>query len=213
MLFRSQFDRSGATATFGKGICTILSPGQLTITGTRIGNLYILDKCTIAYTSTAMPVGLGSMMSAGLESTMPAGLGSTMPATEAPGLGSSKKRKRPKDQLLPSTVTVTAKSVAESELCHRRFAHLNPVALQFIINGFTYDGAMCDICVQVKYKQKFIRTKVTRTTKPFELVHQAVTIITSSHSLTITHAGQMHGYYLTRKQTPVHRHIKHFRKG
>ena len=145
LLSINQLDRSGATATFGNGICTILSPGQLTITGTRTGNLYIVDKPTTAYTSTAVP------------------------AAQAPG---SKKRKRSKAKEQPSTVT--AKSVSESRLWHRRLAHLNPAALRSVIDGFTHDGAMCDVCVQAKHKQKFIRTKVTRTTKPFELVHSDV---------------------------------------
>jgi hypothetical protein len=30
---------------------------------------------------------------------------------------------------------------------------------------------MCTVCIQAKHKQKFIRVKVKRTTKPFELVH------------------------------------------
>ena len=30
---------------------------------------------------------------------------------------------------------------------------------------------MCDVCIQGEHKQKFIRTKVKRTTTPFELVH------------------------------------------
>ena len=33
---------------------------------------------------------------------------------------------------------------------------------------------MCDVCVQAKHKQKFIRTKTKRTTMPFELVHSDI---------------------------------------
>jgi len=33
---------------------------------------------------------------------------------------------------------------------------------------------MCTVCIQAKHKQKFIRVKVRRTSKPFELVHSDV---------------------------------------
>ena len=46
--------------------------------------------------------------------------------------------------------------------------------VQFLIDVFTHNDAMCDVCIQAEHKQKFIRTKVKRATTPFELVHSDV---------------------------------------
>ena len=61
LLSINQLDRSGVTAEFGKGICTIPSPGRLTITRTRIENPYSADKIAIAHTSTAVPATMSAI--------------------------------------------------------------------------------------------------------------------------------------------------------
>jgi len=81
-------------------------------------------------------------------------------------------------------------TIAESRLWHRRLAHINPTALQFLIDGYTKDDSMCTACIQAKHKQKIIKVKTKRTTKPFELVHSDVCEPFS----TLTSAG--HRYYI-----------------
>jgi hypothetical protein len=43
--------------------------------------------------------------------------------------------------------------------------------MRSLIDGFEDLDGMWDVCLQAKQKEKFIRTKVKRTTRPFELVH------------------------------------------
>jgi len=71
-----------------------------------------------------------------------------------------------------STTELTSASIITIRLWHRRLAHLHPAAMRSLIDGFNDLDAigMCDVSLQAKHKQKFFRTKVKRTTRPFELV-------------------------------------------
>ena len=66
------------------------------------------------------------------------------------------------------------KKPIEVSLWHRRLAHINPSALDKVLGKLphlgTHDQA-CEICLWEKAKQTFTRTRVPRTTTPFELVH------------------------------------------
>ena len=171
LLSIGQLDRTGALSTFGQGAFTI-SPGGMSISGTRIRDLYVVNTtaAATAYTSenTAPPIA---------SATAPA----ASPATSA---SRSKKNKRKRSmvevrQAAPTpraTVSVTAKSISESRLWHRRCVHLHPAPLQSLIDGFTHDDAMCNVYIQAKHKQKFICTTVQRATTPFELVHSDVCV-------------------------------------
>ena len=153
-----------------------------------MGDLYIVNTTTAAtaYTSeiTAVPVIMPATSPATISATATAPLPATatapLPATSAStGRSEEKKRKRSivevrESSPAPRATAATAKSISESRLWHRRFAHLHPTALRSLIGGFTRDDAMCDVCIQAKHKQKLIRTKVKQTTIPFELVHSDV---------------------------------------
>jgi len=65
-------------------------------------------------------------------------------------------------------------TISQSRLWHRCFAHMQPASVRSLIPEYTNDDLMCTVCIQAKHKQKFIRAKVKRTTKPFELVHSDV---------------------------------------
>ena len=61
--------------------------------------------------------------------------------------------------------------ITESKLWHQRMAHLHPVAMQSLLQGYTHDNQQCDVCIQAKHKRKIIRIPVKRTSTPFELIH------------------------------------------
>ena len=88
-------------------------------------------------------------------------MGTTTPMTE--------REKGKKDT--SSTVKLTPASPITMRLWHKPLAHLHPAAMQSHIDGFEDFDGICDPCLQVKQKQKFIRTQVNRTTRPFKLVH------------------------------------------
>ena len=64
-------------------------------------------------------------------------------------------------------------------LWHRRFAHMNPVALKQILEQaiptklrlINDHDPTCDICLRSKHQQKLNRTEATRSKVPFELIH------------------------------------------
>jgi hypothetical protein len=61
--------------------------------------------------------------------------------------------------------------------------------MKSLINGSEiFNSHICDVCTQAKHKQKFIRTKVRRVTKPYELVHSD----TCGPFGTPTKAGHLH---------------------
>ena len=62
-------------------------------------------------------------------------------------------------------------SLDESKRWHQRHAHLHPAALKSLIDGYTHDGKLCEVCMLAKHQRKIIRVPVQRTTTPFELVH------------------------------------------
>jgi len=62
-------------------------------------------------------------------------------------------------------------SLDESKRWHQRLAHIHLAALKSLIDGYTHDGKLCEVCVLVKHKRKIIRIPVQRTTTPFELLH------------------------------------------
>ena len=62
-------------------------------------------------------------------------------------------------------------TISESRLWHRGLAHIHPTALRSLIDGYSKDDSMCTACIQAKHKQKIIKVKTKRTTKPFELLH------------------------------------------
>jgi len=95
----------------------------------------------------------------------------------------------------PTTVPLTKTTrktliISESRLWYRCLAHIHPTALRSPIDGYTKDHSMCTACIQAKHKQKIIKVKTKRTTKPFELVHSDVCGLFS----TPTSAG--HRYYI-----------------
>jgi hypothetical protein len=69
---------------------------------------------------------------------------------------------------------LTLSSTVTARLWQQRFAHLHPAVTLSLIDGLNnLDKAtkICDLCLQAKHKQKFIRTMVKRATTPFEHVH------------------------------------------
>ena len=162
LLSIGQLDIAGYISTFGKGVCEI-SSGDHAISGKKRGNLYMVEAevNASAYTSELQA-----------ETELQA-----EPPSQSEG-----KRRRTKRKRSVATATArpepkpgpTRKTVSELKLWHRRLAHLHPAAMRSLIDGFTHEDTQCDVCVQAKHKQKFIRTMVKRTTTPYELVHSDV---------------------------------------
>ena len=96
------------------------------------------------------------------DATMP---DATMPAATVP------------DATMPNATmpnaTMPNATMSDVMMWHRRLAHLHSAALRPLVNGIRvpHNREQCDVCVQAKHKQRFIRTMVKRVTKPFELVH------------------------------------------
>ena len=95
-----------------------------------------------------------------LEATMP---NATMPNATMP------------DATMPDA-TMPNVTIPDVMMWHRRLAHLHSAALRSLVNGIrvSHNREQCDVCVQAKHKQRFIRTMVKRVTKPFELVHSDI---------------------------------------
>jgi len=72
-----------------------------------------------------------------------------------------------------STTELTSASIITMRLRHQPLAHLHPAAMGSPIDGFNDLDAtgMCDVCLQAKHNQKFVRTEGKRITWPFELVY------------------------------------------
>ena len=73
--------------------------------------------------------------------------------------------------LLGLTAQTPKLSTTESNLWHQRLGHLHIAAMKPLVDGYTHDGSICELCIQAKHERKVIRTPVQRTTTPFELVH------------------------------------------
>jgi len=43
--------------------------------------------------------------------------------------------------------------------------------MKSLVDRYTHDGSICEICIQAKHERKIVRIPVQRTTTPFELVH------------------------------------------
>jgi len=50
-------------------------------------------------------------------------------------------------------------SLDESRRWHQRLAHLHPAALKSLIDGYTHDGKVCEVCMLAKHQRKIIRCK------------------------------------------------------
>jgi len=196
LLSINQLDTAGYTSTFGHGKCSISSP-SITITGNRVNDLYIISPAT-ALTSTvpSMPTKSTSRRrkkkrTRGSSSahTVPSIAHSTDPTT-SPLHTASPSAASTVTQSPPTTKSPKPLTISESRLWHRRLAHIHPTALRSLIVGYTIDDSMYTACIQAKHKQKIIKVKTKRTTKPFELIHSNV----CGPFSTPTSAG--HRYYI-----------------
>jgi hypothetical protein len=191
LLCINQLDTAGYTSTFGHGKCSISSP-SITITSNRDNDLYIISPST-ALTSTVPSISTKStsrkkrkrasssahitVPSMSAHTTVPSIAHSIKPTTSSLHTASPSAASTV-PQCPPSTIlTKTTRkplTISELRLWHRRLAHINPTALRSLIDGYTKDGSMCTACIQAKHKQKIIKVKTKRTTKPFELIHSDV---------------------------------------
>jgi hypothetical protein len=195
----NQLDTAGYTSTFGRGKCSISSP-SITITGNRVNDLYIISPATAltltvprTSTKTTSRKKKTKRASSSAHTTVPsiahfAGPTTSPLHTASPSAASTVPQcpsatESPKPTQKPLTIT-------ESRLWHRRPAHIKPTTLRSLIDGYTKHDSMCTACIEAKHKQKIIKVKTKRTTKPFELIHSDVC---GSFS-TPTSAG--HHYYI-----------------
>ena len=180
LLSIKQLDTVRYTSTFGPGKCSISSP-SITITGNGVNDLYIISPATaLTWTVPSMSTKSTSRekkrkrASSSVHTTIPSIAHSTGPCTSplhtaSPSAASTVPQcpsatKSPKPTRKPLTIT-------ESRLWNHCLAHTNPTTLQSLIDGYTKDDSMCTTCIQAKHKQKIIKVKTKRTTKPFKLIH------------------------------------------
>jgi len=179
LLSITQLHTARYTSTFGRGKCSISST-SITITGYRVNDLYIISPAT-ALTSTIPSMSTKSTArkekrmraSSSAHITVPSIAHSTEPTTSSLHT-SSPSAASTVTQSPPTTESPQPLTISESRLWHRRLAHIHPTAQRSLVVGYTKDDSMCTACIQAKHKQKIIRVKTKRTTKPFELIHSDV---------------------------------------
>jgi len=149
LLSVSQLDSQGLTSIFKDGMCTIIDQyGNNPLSATLNRGLYILPRIGSAHTS---------------ESANPPRLRSThtSPISSPPQLGSTR----------------TSSKSDSIEVWHRRLAHLNYADLKLILDSdkktktLWETPRLCQTCVETKQQQHVIRTKSSRSSTPFELIH------------------------------------------
>jgi len=137
------------STTFRRGKCSIFTNSS-NIIANCTGDLYILQ---LHYAVTSET---GTIHSAA-------------PPSDPTIATTSSNRKKRKSSL--SKTGLTSASTITMSLWHRRLAQLRPAVMRSLIDGFEDLDGMCDVCLQAKHKQKFIRTKVKRATRPFKVVN------------------------------------------
>jgi len=179
LLSINQLDTAGYTSTFVRGKCSI-SSSSITITGNQVNDLYVISPAT-AFTSTVPSMSTKSTSrkekrnrpSSSAHITVPSIAHSTEPTTSSLHTASPSAASTVTESP-PTTESPKPLTISESRLWHRRLAHIHPTALRSLIVGYTKDNSMCTACIQAKHKQKMIKVKTKRTTKPFELIHSDV---------------------------------------
>jgi len=186
------------TSTFGRGKCSISSP-SITISGNWVNDLYIISHTT-ALTSTVPSMSTKSTsrrrkkkwpgLSSSAHTTVPSKAYSTQPTTcplHTPSpYAASTTPQFPTDTEFAKPRLKTYK-ISEFRPWHCCLAHIDPTALWSLIDGYTTDDWMCTACIQAKHKQKIIKVKTQRTTKPFELIHSDVCGLLSTPTATGHH--------------------------
>jgi transposase InsO family protein len=146
LLSVSQLDSYGLSAVFKDGVCAVINThGQQVLGAALDRGLYILATNGSAHTTSAM---------------------TDRPDTAMEGSEPTQKHRK----------TRRSDSI---EVWHRRFAHLNYADLKLILDSDKSDKfksswkipELCEMCVQTKQQQRVIRTKSSRSSTPFELVH------------------------------------------
>jgi len=170
LLSINQLGTAGYPSTSVCGKYSIRYP-SITITGHRVNDLYIISPAT-TLTSTASSMSTKSTSSRRKKKRKRASTiaHSTEPTTN-PLHTASPSAASTVPQSPPTIKSPKPLKIAESPLWHHCLAHIHPTALRSLIDGYTKDNSMCTACIHAKHKQKIIKVKTKRSTKPFELIH------------------------------------------
>jgi len=161
LLSVNQLDLRGHTTIFQKGKCSVTSPSSCNLTGKLINGIYIIVPATTLLSSTTEDKRKRDSSPPIPEPKIEPTIEPTIESSRAPIAAKTKSTRK-------------SLTIPESRIWHRRLAHMNPIAMMSLIDGYTHNDSMCTICIQAKHKQRFIRVPVKHTTKPFELVHSDV---------------------------------------
>jgi len=143
------------TTIFLNGKCSITSPSSSSFAGNEINPIYItVPTTTVLSSTTKIGKRRNRDCSPPVEPTIESTIESSIAHITAKTLSTRK------------SLTIT-----ESRIWHWWLAHMNPAAIKSLVKGYTNNESMCTVCIQAKYKQRFIKLQVKRTTKPFQLVH------------------------------------------
>lgn len=159
LLSVSQLDKLGFHTAFSNSLCVISKSGESIIVAPEVGGLYRVQ-------SPDSPSALISTRSMVQQRHDPSPH-SVFPTTTSipPSSDQTKKDLR--------RLSKAVKRVDSARLWHRRLAHLHPASMKKILGNRLSDipESCCDTCVKAKHHQRFERTRVPRSTRPFELVH------------------------------------------
>jgi hypothetical protein len=67
------------------------------------------------------------------------------------------------------TIPTSSLLISESSMWHKSLGHVNRASMKSLIQGYTHNHSLCDVCIFTNYHRKFIRIPAKKTSKPFEL--------------------------------------------
>jgi len=144
LLSISQLDDDGFRTIFSNGQCSMKNL-RLKVDGNRSGGIYTINNTAeVCFTI----------------------------AAASPASSSAQDRHSGPNQTTEKIkVPTRSLSISESAMWHKRLGHLNHASTKSLIQGYTHDNSLCDVCILAKHQRKIIRIPVKKTSKPFELVH------------------------------------------
>lgn len=171
LLSVSQLDKLGFHTSMANSLCTISKSKDAvpTLVAPQIDGLYRIQpsNSTNAFISTR-----SMTKRQRATSTSPSTLEKSKPTASQPNQTVSPLQS--KREINYRKLSLAAKRTSSMQLWHRRLAHLHPNSMKKILPNVQFSEDLdpyCDTCIKAKHKQRFERTRVPRSIKPFDLIH------------------------------------------
>lgn len=162
LLSVSQLDKAGWSTSFLDGTCTIQNTHhRSTLTASLANNLYRFEISDSQALVTTRSMAKNNIQIEPNDEKQP-----MVTIQHDSTNGSNRTRSRASHPIHDSN---------PSGMWHRRLGHLHHESLKRLglQNGSPEESQrqICDVCIRAKHRQHFERTRVTRSTIPFELIH------------------------------------------